>query len=116
MSDISYIPKRSIAYVCRNHHSRIMEIKEQVNTELLPPAAQNFWQALGSAVAGSDADYTRIALNRAILLLAVPMILELVFESTFAIVDIYFVGKLGPSAVATVGLTETYLFLLYSVS
>ena len=44
------------------------------------------------------------------------MILELIMESTFAVVDIYFVGKLGPSAVATVGLTETYLFLLYSIA
>ena len=45
-----------------------------------------------------------------------PMILELVMESTFAVVDIYFVGQLGTSAVATVGLTETYLFLLYSIA
>ena len=37
-------------------------------------------------------------------------------ESTFAVVDIYFVGQLGSSAVATVGLTETYLFLLYSIA
>jgi putative MATE family efflux protein len=76
----------------------------------------SIWQALKDAIRGTEADYTQINLKRAILLLAVPMILELIMESTFAVVDIYFVGKLGPSAVATVGLTETYLFLLYSVA
>ena len=60
--------------------------------------------------------YKRQGLNRAVFLLAVPLILELVMESTFAVVDIFFVSKLGPSAVATVGLTETYLFLLYSIA
>jgi putative MATE family efflux protein len=74
------------------------------------------WQELKNAIRGSDADYTQIGLRRAIFLLAVPMILELVMESTFAVVDIYFVGKLGASAVATVGLTETFLFLLYSLA
>jgi putative MATE family efflux protein len=75
----------------------------------------SIWQELKNAIRGSEADYTQIGLKKAIFLLAVPMILELVMESTFAVVDIYFVGKLGPSAVATVGLTETYLFLLYSI-
>lgn len=74
------------------------------------------WQELKRAIRGTEADYTQISLKRAILLLAVPMILELIMESTFAVADIYFVGKLGASAVATVGLTETYLFLLYSVA
>lgn len=76
---------------------------------------RSMWQALKDAIRGTEADYTKIGMKKAIFLLAVPMILELVMESTFAIVDIYFVGKLGPSAVATVGLTETYLFLVYSI-
>ncbi|GGW80133.1 MATE family efflux transporter [Salegentibacter mishustinae] len=76
---------------------------------------RNLWKALLEAIKGTEVDYTTISLNRAIFLLAVPMILELVMESTFALVDIYFVGKLGASAVASVGLTETYLFLLYSI-
>lgn len=79
-----------------------------------PP--QSLWRELRDAVRGTDADYTRIPLRRAVLLLAVPMVLELVLESTFAVVDIFFVSKLGPSAVATVGLTESYLFLLYAVA
>lgn len=77
---------------------------------------QSVWKELGDAIRGTEADYTQIGLKRAIFLLAVPMILELVMESTFAVADIYFVGKLGASAVATVGLTETYLFLLYSIA
>jgi len=77
---------------------------------------RSFWCELKDAIRGTDADYTQIRMKKAIFLLAVPMILELIMESTFAVVDIYFVGKLGPSAVATVGLTETYLFLLYSIA
>ena len=76
----------------------------------------NIWKALKSAILGTEADYTQIGLRKAIFLLAVPMILELVMESTFAVADIYFVGKLGASAVAAVGLTETYMFLLYSIA
>ena len=88
-----------------------------VATEIAQPLpATSTWQALKDSISGTEADYTKIDLKRAILLLAVPMILELIMESTFAVVDIFFVGKLGPSAVATVGLTETYLFLLYSLA
>ena len=76
----------------------------------------SMWQQLKNAVAGTEEDYTRIPIKKAIFLLSVPMILELIMESAFAVVDIYFVGKLGASAVATVGLTETYLFLLYSIA
>lgn len=76
----------------------------------------SLWNDLKKALSGSEEDYTELNLKKAIFLLSVPMILELVLESVFAVVDIYFVGTLGASAVATVGLTETYLFLLYSVA
>jgi putative MATE family efflux protein len=78
-------------------------------------SSSSLWRELKRAIRGSEADYTQIGMGKAVFLLAVPMILELVMESTFAVVDIYFVGALGPSAVASVGLTETYLFLLYSL-
>lgn len=81
---------------------------------LTPPPT--LWADLRAALRGTDADYTRIPLKRAVMLLAIPMMLELVLESTFAVVDIFFVAHLGPSAIATVGLTETYLFLLYSIA
>lgn len=89
---------------------------ETVTAESIAAPKRKIWKALKEAIAGTEADYTQINLKKAIFLLAVPMILELVMESTFAVVDIYFVGQLGASAVATVGLTETYLFLLYSVA
>src|SRR5688572_22569399 len=78
-------------------------------------ATGSLWQALKDAIRGTNADYTKINLKRAIFLLAVPMIIELIGESCFALVDIYFVGRLGSWAVETVGLTETYMFLLYSI-
>lgn len=90
-------------------------MKEDKNLNKIDISDISIWQQLRRAIAGTEEDYTKISLKKAIFLLAVPMILELVMESTFAVVDIYFVGKLGASAVATVGLTETYLFLLYSV-
>ena len=79
-------------------------------------APRSIGAELRDAIRGTQADYTRIPLRRAVFLLAVPMVLELVLESTFAVVDIFFVAKLGPSAVATVGLTESYLFLVYAVA
>jgi putative MATE family efflux protein len=92
-----------------------MEKKEFDKTGPRSPH-RSIWQELKNALRGTESDYTKIGIKKAIFLLAVPMILELVMESTFAVADIYFVGKLGASAVATVGLTETYLFLLYSVA
>jgi len=71
--------------------------------------------SLWEAIRGSHQDYTTGSLNRAILLLAVPMVLEMVLESLFAVVDVFWVGRLGANAVATVGLTESLLSLVFAV-
>jgi putative MATE family efflux protein len=78
-------------------------------------AAKNLWASLWEAIRGSHQDYTTVNLNRAILLLAVPMVLEMVLESLFAVVDVFWVGRLGANAVATVGLTESMLSLVFAV-
>ncbi len=76
----------------------------------------SLWSSLVEAIRGSHQDYTSGSLNRAILLLAVPMVLEMVLESLFAVVDIFWVGRLGANATATVGLTESMLALVFSVA
>lgn len=75
------------------------------------------WIALfREALKGEDQDYTTGSIRRAIVLLSIPMILEMIMESLFAVVDIFFVGKLGVAAVATVGLTESVITIIYSIS
>lgn len=74
-----------------------------------------FWKLLKLAISGKEQDYTRINIRRGILLLSVPMILEMIMESLFAVVDIFFVGRLGEDAVATVGLTEAVIIIIYSI-
>ncbi|EON78334.1 Multi antimicrobial extrusion protein (Na(+)/drug antiporter), MATE family of MDR efflux pump [Lunatimonas lonarensis] len=74
-----------------------------------------FFTLFRDAIRGQEQDYTRISLKTGIFLLAVPMILEMLMESLFAVVDIFFVGKLGEHAMATVGLTEAMLTIVYSV-
>jgi len=76
----------------------------------------NMWSAIREALRGSHQDFTSGDLNRAILLLAIPMVLEMVLESLFAIVDVFFVGRIGANAVATVGLTESLLSLVFAVA
>jgi len=93
-----------------------LETKSENSKQPSRITSASLWAELKDALAGSEADYTEVSMRKAIFLLSVPMVLELVLESVFAVVDIYFVGKLGASAVATVGLTETYLFLLYSIA
>src|SRR6266852_1884104 len=74
-----------------------------------------FWGSIREALRGSHQDYTTGSLNRAILLLAVPMVLEMVLESLFAVVAVLWKERLGANAVATVGLTESMLSLVFAV-
>ena len=77
--------------------------------------ARSLWSSVREALRGSHQDYTTGSLNRSILLLAIPMVLEMVLESLFAVVDVFWVGRLGANAVATVGLTESLLALVFAI-
>ncbi|MBA3633690.1 MAG: MATE family efflux transporter [Acidobacteria bacterium] len=76
----------------------------------------SFWSILREAFSGSQRDLTQGSLGKAIFLLSVPMILEMLGESLFAVVDIFFVAKLGADAIAVVGLTEALIVIVYAVA
>src|SRR5712664_4507844 len=76
----------------------------------------SFWGAIRESLRGSHQDYTVGPIGRSIILLAIPMVLEMCMESIFAVVDIKWVSYLGPDAMATVGLTESMLTLMYAIA
>ena len=76
----------------------------------------NYFSLIKQALKGGNHDFTSGSLKKAIFLLAIPMILELSLESVFAVVDMFFVGKLGDAAIATVGLTEAAVTIIYSAA
>ena len=82
---------------------------------IVPAAPPSLWSSIREAIRGSHQDFTTGSLNRAILLLAIPMVLEMVLESLFAVVDVFWVGRLGADAIATVGLTESMLSLVMAI-
>src|SRR3954468_19023553 len=75
-----------------------------------------FYNAVKLSLNGEQQDYTTGSIPKAVFLLAVPMILELSLESVFALVDMFFVSKLGENAIATVGLTESVITIIYSIA
>ncbi len=78
--------------------------------------AQTWFSLVKEAILGSRQNFTAISVNRAIILLAIPMVLEMAMESLFGIVDIFFVAHLGPDATATVGITEGMLMMIFAVA
>lgn len=88
-----------------------------------PPAADStnlsrsaLWRDVARALRGESHDYTREPLNRSMVLLAVPMVLEMMMQSLFAVVDVFWVSRLGGEAIAIVGFTESVMSLIYAVA
>lgn len=89
--------------ISTTQHNYILKIRENL-------------KLLRQALAGGDQDYTSLKLGNAIFLLAIPMVMEMIMESIFAIVDIFFVSKLGSDAIAAVGLTESMMTVVYAIA
>ncbi len=84
--------------------------------ELPPSKGSGFWRDVRDALRGTSQDYTAGTIGRAIFLLAIPMVVEMSMESIFAIVDVFFVARLGAAAIATVGLTESLMIVIYTIA
>jgi Na+-driven multidrug efflux pump len=75
-----------------------------------------FFKYLKIAVTGKQEEFTTISIRRAVFMLSIPMILEMMMESIFAIVDIFYVSQVSVNAVATIGLTESVITLVYAIA
>ena len=87
-----------------------------MSTAILERPRISYWRSVMDAIRGIEHDYTDGSISRAIFLLATPMVLEMVMESLFAIVNVFWVTRLGANAVATVGLTESMMTLVFAVA
>ncbi|MDX1950538.1 MAG: MATE family efflux transporter [Verrucomicrobiota bacterium] len=85
-------------------------MKTQETTE------QGFFASFKAAIRGDEKDFTQGTIKRALFMLAVPMILEMVMESLFAVVDVFYVSRIGVDAVATVGITESVMMIIYAIA
>src|SRR5678816_3942450 len=95
-----------------------MSLSLETSSVAAPEAAANagVWTTLREAIRGSPIDYTTAPIGRAVIMLAVPMVMEMAMESIFAVADVFWVAHLGADAVATVGLTESMLTIIYTAA
>ncbi len=84
-------------------------------TPIADSAPQKFWADLRGVFRGRHRDFTSGSISRAIILLAIPMVLEMLAQSLFGIVDVFFVGRLGAEAVAAVGMIDSLMVIVYTV-
>jgi len=105
--------KFSITKILRmlNGYKTSMDTDNSIGTSI-----KSLWRNLFLAIRGVEIDYTTVRLRQAIFFLAIPMVLEMVMESVFVLVDVFFVAKLGPESVAAVGLTESVITIVYSIA
>src|SRR5215208_6891884 len=80
------------------------------------PVPEGLWATIREAVRGTHIDYTTAPVGRAVIMLAVPMVVEMAMESIFAVADVFWVAHLGADAVATVGLTESLMTMIYTAA
>lgn len=93
-----------------SHTNKLLNSFHQLKLRLI-----NYWKLIRLSVSGTDQDFTTMKLRKAIVLLSIPMVIEMIMESVFAVVDIFFVSKLGADAVAVVGLTESLMTIVYAI-
>lgn len=96
----------------QQNQSVIHAVLDRINA----PALKRLWQDILGSIRGNEYDFTTGSIWRAILILSIPMVLEMMMESVFAVADIFFVSKLGAEAVATVGITESLMTILYAIA
>ncbi|HEV8542490.1 MAG TPA: MATE family efflux transporter [Verrucomicrobiae bacterium] len=87
-----------------------------MQSEIAVIESKSFLELLKRAVAGERKDFTSGSIKQALFMLAVPMILEMIMESLFAVVDVFYVSRVGVNAVATVGLTESVMMIIYAIA